>query len=88
MAPGSEFATILTDQAVDELESRLSSASGNYDAAVLSFFSAMEPVYQANFGLGNAGVPQGGGYVPFAGLRWLVIPHRPAPGALRHPLRH
>lgn len=71
VAPGTDFATILTNQAVDELESRLNSAP-NYESAVLSFFSGMDTIYQANFGLGNQEVPQGGGYVFFSGYRWLV----------------
>ena len=61
VAPGTDFATILTNQAVDELESRLNSAP-NYESAVLSFFSGMDTIYQANFGLGNQEVPQGGGW--------------------------
>ena len=74
VAPGNDFATILTNQAVDDLESRLNSAS-DYEGAVLSFFAGMDAVYQANFGLGNDEVPQsgGGGYVPFfVRFRWAV----------------
>ena len=72
VAPGTDFATILTNQAVDDLESRLNSAS-DYEGAVLSFFAGMDAVYQANFGLGNQEVPRGGGgYVLFSGYRWAI----------------
>ena len=69
-APGNDFATILTPQAVDDLEGRLSSA-GSYEDAVLSFFEGMDLLYQANFGLGNDEVPQGGGSFFYA-YRWII----------------
>lgn len=87
VAPGTDFATILTNQAVDELESRLNSAP-NYESAVLSFFSGMDTIYQANFGLGNQEVPQGGRLCLLLRLPLAGLPHRPAPGALCDPLRH
>ena len=56
VATGEQFSTILSDRAVTALEEPLQDGldSGNFDAAVLDFFSAMNEVYIDNFGLGNA----------------------------------
>ena len=70
LAAGNDFSTILTNQAVDDLQSRLESGS-YYQSGILSFYEGMDQVYQANFGLGNAA--QGGGdyYVSYGGYSWI-----------------
>lgn len=57
VAPGLDFATILTDSAVSGLDAALSAgaSAGDYDQGVTSFFAAMNQVYYDNFGLGNDG---------------------------------
>lgn len=55
VATGEQFSTILSDRAVAALEEPLLEGldSGDFDGAVLNFFSAMNEVYLDNFGLGN-----------------------------------
>ena len=71
LAAGNDFSTILTNQAVDDLQGRLESGS-DYQSGILSFYAGMDQVYQANFGLGNA-AQQGGGdyYVSYGGYSWI-----------------
>ncbi len=71
LAAGNDFSTILTNQAVDDLQGRLESGS-DYQSGILSFYEGMDQVYQANFGLGNA--QQSGGsdyYVSYGGFSWV-----------------
>ena len=70
LAAGNDFSTILTNQAVDDLQGRLESGS-DYQSGILSFFAGMDQVYQANFGLGNAAQTGGGYYVSYGGFGWV-----------------
>lgn len=77
VAPGNDFATILTNKAVSQLEDALS--GGLSDKTVLAFYEQLNQVYYQNFGLGNA--QPGGSYSPghsgggerMAGLVMLAI---------------
>lgn len=72
---GSDFGTIMNVKTLDELGSYME--RGNWNNSVRSFYSALNEVYQANFGLGNddvhyeSGVYAGG--FAMAGIIWLVI---------------
>lgn len=77
VAPGNDFATILTNKAVSQLEDALS--GGLSDKTVLAFYEQLNQIYYQNFGLGNA--QPGGSYSPghsgggerMAGLVMLAI---------------
>ena len=58
IVPGNDFATILTNRVVSDLEDILSGKLN--DKTVLAFYEALNQVYLDNFGLGNAQ----GGYSP------------------------
>lgn len=70
LAAGNDFSTILTNQAVDDLQGRLESGS-DYQSGILSFYEGMDQVYQANFGLGNAEQSSGSYYVSYGGFSWV-----------------
>lgn len=70
LAAGNDFSTILTNQAVDDLQGRLESGS-DYQSGILSFFAGMDQVYQANFGLGNATQTGSDYYVSYGGFGWV-----------------
>lgn len=57
VATGNDFSTIITNKVSDELIGILDSYLnyGKFEDGVLKFYSAMDGVYQDNFGLGNAG---------------------------------
>lgn len=52
---GNDFATIMTGSVVDALSGILEQWNGkkSFDATATSFYSAMDTIYQDNFGLGN-----------------------------------
>ena len=57
VAVGNDFGTIITASVENELGGILTKAldTGEYDAYVMKFFSTMNEVYYANFGMGNDG---------------------------------
>lgn len=78
VAVGNEFGTIITASVENELGGILTKAldTGEYDAYVMKFFSTMNEVYYANFGMGNDGTThhvEDDGFGTFVGLIFLVV---------------
>ncbi len=81
VAVGNEFGTIITASAENELGDILTKAldTGEYDAYVMKFFSTMNQIYYANFGMGNGGThyvensSDDGSFVTLVGLIFLVV---------------
>lgn len=68
--PGDEFAAILTDKAMGDLESRI--LSGNsWEEGVLSFYTGMNQLYLSNFGMGNLQTGQSSSYG--GGSDWVTM---------------
>jgi len=72
VANGDEFATIMTQSAVRDLENCLSGENG---PDILGFYQTMNGIYMQNFGLGNAEVQQSSGSAVgvLVGILVLVI---------------
>ena len=60
IVPGNDFATILTNRVVSDLEDILSGDLN--DRTILAFYEALDEVYKENFGLGNAESSSYGSY--------------------------
>ena len=71
---GDDFATIVTSKTADQLSACLTNSS--WEQGTLDFFSELNEVYYANFGLGNAGLEDGYGadygVSRSYGLNWVV----------------
>lgn len=63
VAPGEDFSTILTNRAVSELETILSSDLN--DKTVLAFYAQLDKIYKENFGMGNAQNNTGYEHTPY-----------------------
>ena len=72
VAPGDDFATILTNRVVSDLEKVLSGQLN--EQTVLSFYGALNQVYYGEFGLGNgAGPIQPGGHEDSGGAALITL---------------
>lgn len=82
VAPGDDFATILTNSVVDRLDGGLydSFHMEKFSAGTADFFAAMNEVYLNNFGLGNADAGYGysygdsyGGFVSVFSVIFVIV---------------
>ena len=74
IVPGNDFATILTNRVVSDLEDILSGDLN--DRTILAFYEALDEVYKENFGLGNA---ESSSYGSYAQSWWWCCPPSTGP---------
>lgn len=69
---GDDFATLITSKTTDALSASLS--SGSWEQGTLDFFSTLNEIYYANFGLGNAAAEKPGyGLAGGDYLNWIAV---------------